>query len=165
MTVERLGRAIAPWGIIVFLLGMLAFASSFAGMDDAKKISEMRAEGQESLWHFLGRLPSSFEAQIFYAVALFGTLGMFANYAKQWLKGQITGNLLSYLFHDNLRGTLLSFSAAIGTGVGGIMAGVFETSSGDFVGWFNVMALSVMNGFTWDSTLNGGQQPTEKKEG
>lgn len=121
----------------------------------AQKISELKSNG-ESLWTFLGRLPASFEAQIFYAIVLFGIIGMFTNYAVKWMKKQIAGSLINYLFHDNLRGTLLSISTTIGIGIGAITGGVFETASGEFVGWFNVMWIALTNGFMWDSALNNG---------
>lgn len=140
---------------LVWLLLLSLPVSTWAGLESAPKVSELR--GNESLWAFLMRLPSSFEAQIFYGVVLFGIVGLFANYATKWLRGEIAGSLIKYLFLDNVRGTLLSLSAAIGVGIGGITAGVFETASGEFVGWFNVMWIGLTNGFMWDAALNGSQ--------
>lgn len=134
-----------------------------AAMEDAEKISEIKGRG-ESLWGFLERLPSSFEAQIFYAVVLFGVIGMFINYAQRWMKKEISGSLINYLFCENIRGTMLSISTTIGVGVGAITGGIFETGSGEFVGWFNVMWVSLMNGFMWDSALNKGQRPVWTEE-
>lgn len=123
----------------------------------ADKISEIKAlHGPETLWQFLGHLPASFEAQIFYALLLGGCVGMLLNYWIKWLRKDIAGSLIAYLFVNNMRGTMLSFVSAIGTGIAGITAGVFETANGDFVGWFNVLWIAVSNGFFWDAAANKG---------
>lgn len=124
----------------------------------APRISEIKQGAGESLWDFLMRLPMSFEAQIFYAVVLFGGVGMFSNYAVKWMRKEIAGSLFKYLFLCNLRGTLLSFSTTVGIGIAAITGGVFETGSGEFVGWFNVLWVSLTNGFMWDAALNRGQR-------
>lgn len=135
---------------------------AFAGMENAQKIGEIKG-GSESLISFLQRLPSSFEAQIFYAVVLFGAVGMFTNYSIKWMRSEISGSLIKYLFFDNFRGTMLSFCTTVGIGIGAITGGVFETASGEFVGWFNVLWISLTNGFMWDAALNRSQtaQPAQ----
>lgn len=144
-----------------------AFLFAIAPLADAleaQKIAEIKAGGNESLWEFLARLPGSFEAQIFYAVGIFGAVGMFMNYIQRWLKKEIAGNLWHYLFDCNIRGTLLSFSTTIGVGIGAITGGVFETASGEFVGWFNVMWVSLTNGFMWDVALNKSERAVWTEE-
>lgn len=142
------------------ILGIFCSGWVLAALAQAPKIAELKGQG-ESLWSFLSRLPGSFEAQVFYGVVLFGAVGMFTNYAVKWMRKDISGSLLAYLFRDNLRGTLLSFSTTVGVGIAAITGGVFETSSGEFVGWFNVMWISLTNGFMWDAALNRGTRPVE----
>ncbi len=141
-----------------FILVVLLLIADGAVALEAQKIAEIRA-GDESLWAFLHRLPSSFEAQIFYAGALFSCLGMLANYFQKWLRKEIAGSLVTYLFIHNPRATLLSYFTALGVFTGGISAGVFETDQGAFVGWFNVMWVALSNGFMWDAALNRGAKP------
>lgn len=125
-----------------------------------EKISALKVQhAQESLWQFLSALPGSFEAQIFYAILLGGLVGMLLNYWIKWLRNEISGSLFGYLFVNNMRGTMLSFVSAVGTGIAGITAGVFETGGGDFVGWFNVLWIAVSNGFFWDAAANKGERP------
>jgi len=142
----------------VLALCMLPYLSTASAIENAQKIAELKGPG-ESLWTFLQRLPASFEAQIFYAISLFGLVGLMANYTVRWMKSEIAGSLFAYLFNDNIRGTLFSYATTIGVGIGAITAGVFETSSGEFVGWFNVMWVSLTNGYMWDAALNQGQRP------
>ena len=124
-------------------------------IEQAKTIQQIKAQ-QVSLWDFLGALPASFEAQMFYGVLLGGLVGMLLNYGIKWLRREISGSLLAYLFVDNIRGTLLSFVSAVGTGLAGIATGVFTTQDGQFVGWFNLMWIAVSNGFFWDAAANKG---------
>lgn len=128
-----------------------------AALAQAPRIAEIR--GNESLLAFLQRLPGTFEAQIFYALVLFGLVGVFVNYFVRWLKKDIAGSLFAYLFRDNVRGTLLSFVSAVGTGLGGISIGFFETPDGQFIGWMNTMIVAFGNGFFWDTIANKGQRP------
>lgn len=144
---------------MILILSLLPYLNhAMADVQNATRISDLKGTG-ETLTHFLQRLPSSFEAQIFYAVVLFGLVGMLANYAVKWMKREIGGSLIKYLFFSNVRGTMLSLFTTIGVGIGAITAGVFETTSGEFVGWFNVMWVSLSNGFMWDATMNQGDRP------
>lgn len=143
---------------LVALLCVLRWGHVFGAIEQAQKIGEIKG-ASESLAQFLSRLPASFEAQIFYAICLFGAAGMLTNYGVKWLKGEIGGSLIKYLFFNNIRGTLLSFFTTVGVGIGAITSGVFETAGGEFVGWFNVMWISLTNGFMWDATMNQGERP------
>lgn len=146
-----------PSSVVFGVILAMFCCAVFAGLENAQKIGEIKGQG-ESFLTFLSRLPASFEAQIFYAVALFGLVGMMANYSVKWMRGEIAGSLISYLFLHNIRATLLSYATTIGVGIGAITAGVFETGSGEFVGWFNVMWVSLTNGYMWDAALNAGQR-------
>lgn len=121
---------------------------------NAQKIADIRA--QESLLQFLASLPTSFEAQLFYVVMVVGALGLFFHYAVKWMRKDIAGGLLQYLFHDNFRGTLLSVTLTVGAGVGAISTGMFEADSGEFIGWFKALVLAFGNGYFWDSVANKG---------
>ena len=123
---------------------------------NGQKIADIKAQSAESLWHFLSALPASFEAQLFYAIVAFGMLGVLVHYAVKWMKKEIEGSLFAYLFVDNVRGTLLSWTSTIGAGVVGITSGMFETPDGSFIGWFRTLVLCFGNGFFWDAVMNKG---------
>lgn len=160
----RTGKEIGAWSVIFGLIGILVATVAMAGgMDQVQKMGEIKG-GSESLWEFARRAPAAFEAQIFYAVLIFGGLGMLANYAVKWMRREIEGSLIIYLFR-NFRSTALAFSTTMGVGIAAITSGVFETSDGMFVGWFNVMWTSLMNGFMWDAALNrSGAQTADTKD-
>jgi hypothetical protein len=102
------------------------------------------------------------EAQIFYAIVVCGALGVFFNYAVKWMKKEIAGSLWAYLFVDNARGTLLSWTSTVGAGVVGITSGMFETPDGTFIGWFRTLVLCFGNGFFWDAVMNRGKGADQK---
>lgn len=113
---------------------------------------------QQTLWEFLMQVPGSMEGQIFIALMLSGTLGVFAHYFHKWLHDEISGNLFSYLFMQYPRRTLLSFSAYVAWVVGLVGTGLFTTPSGEFVGWGVVMILGFTNGYGVDSLANKGKR-------
>lgn len=113
-------------------------------------IQQIQESIPQGLWDFLTQLPASFEAQELYALILAGAVGMLVNFSQKWGRGEITGNLIRYLFIDGRRGTWLSFSGAIGLGITAISAGVFMVDGG-FVGWKAVLWVGVLNGYTSDS--------------
>lgn len=124
---------------------------------NAQKIADLKAQSAESLWQFLEALPGSFEAQLFYAIVAFGLLGVLFHYAVKWMKKEIAGSLYTYLFVDNVRGTLLSWTSTVGAGAVGITSGMFETPDGTFIGWFRTIVLCFGNGFFWDAVMNKGK--------
>lgn len=130
-----------------------------AALAQAPKMSEISKGTGESLWSFLSRLPGTFEAQVFYAICVFGLVGMLANYFVKWLKKEIAGSLLAYLFVHNPRGSLLSYVTTVGVGLGALQMGIFETADDTFVGWLNVMWITLGNGYLFDAALNKGAQP------
>lgn len=121
---------------------------------------KMAAAREESLWHFLQALPTTFEMQIVYAILVSGLLGLFFCYAVKWMRKEIVGSLWAYLFHDNVRGTLLSFTLTVGIGVAGIASGMFEEGNGEFIGWWKTLVLAFGNGYFWDSVANKGKSRT-----
>lgn len=126
---------------------------------DGKSIAQIRAD-DGSLWSFLQQLPSSTEAQLFYALMIAGTLGMVAHYVVKWAKKEIEGNLLCYLFWQNPRGTVLSFCAYTGVTLMAIYADPFHVGAArTFVGWGMVLWLGAFNGFAIDAIANKGQRP------
>jgi hypothetical protein len=110
----------------------------------------------ESLWHFLGQLPGTIEAQQLYALLISGCLGISANYLLKWARQEIAGSLWQYLFKDNARGTVLSVASFIGLAITSIAAGVFTAEAGAYVGWTTVMWFGLTNGFAVDAIANKG---------
>lgn len=145
------------WGAILLLVGLLVADAALAL--DAQKIAEIKASGPQSLWAFLAVMPGSFEAQIFYGLVLAGTVGVVSSYVYQWLKGEIAGSLVHYLFIDHVRGTLLSFAVLTGQALSAVAMGVFEGDDGLFTGWKMVMYSGVLAGFTGDVIVNKGKKP------
>jgi uncharacterized membrane protein len=117
-----------------------------------------------SLWDYLAALPASFEAQLFYALLLAGTLGMMANYVVKWLRDELQGSLFTYLFRTHVKGTLLSLTGSISLAITSIGTGIFTTDAGIFVGWSTVLWFGVTNGFAVDSIANKGQRPVWNDE-
>lgn len=126
---------------------------------DTQTIAQVKAEAPESLWHFLIHLPSTMEAELFYALMLAGTLGMVANYLVKWGKKEIEGCMGEYLFKHNPRGTVLSFCTYAGGALGAIAANAFHVGDAHtFVGWGWVIWMGIGNGFVIDSITNNGQR-------
>ena len=82
-----------------------------------------------------------------------GLVGMFAHYLKSWLKREIAGNLVDYLFRDHPRKTALAVMALAGaTGtaaLGGQLAGLTLEQ---------LVMMAFTTGFACDSALNKGAQ-------
>lgn len=110
----------------------------------------------ESLWHFIGQLPGTIEAQQMYALLISGALGISANYLLKWARQEIAGSLWQYLFKDNVRGTVLSLASFVGLAITSIAAGIFNGESGGYVGWTTVMWFGLTNGFAVDAIANKG---------
>ncbi len=126
---------------------------------NAQKIAEIKAEHVESLWQFLSAVPGSFEAQVFYGFIIAGTVGVSASFIYKWLTRQIAGSLFRYLFVDDVRRTLLSFAVLIGQAITAITMGLFAIDDGTFVGWWNVLYIGALAGFTGDVIANKGKTP------
>lgn len=113
----------------------------------------------ESLWHFLAGLPATMEAQILMALMLAGILGSVAHYLTRWAKNEIKGDLLSYLFIDNPRRSLLSAILLFSELVGEIGTGIFTSADGVFVGWGLVLLSGLKSGYAIDSIANKAERP------
>lgn len=119
-------------------------------------IAEIKASQPMSLWEFLLQLPGSMEAQVLYALLLFGLIGMSGHYTMRWLQGDIRGSLINYMFNQYPRRTILAVSGILGTSLTGITAGAFVNEAGMFVGWLNVLWVGLTTGYAADSVANRG---------
>lgn len=120
----------------------------------AQTVAQIKATtAQESLWDFLSHLPASMEAQVLYAMILFGLIGMCMNWLVKWTRHEVEVNGWLY-FTGNFRYTLGAVLGMGGTALTAISMGVFNTAEGSFVGWLNVIWTASLNGFMWDATVN-----------
>lgn len=122
---------------------------------NAQKISDLKAEHMGSLWDFLQRLPNSMEAQILYGLIIAGLVGLCASWLWKFSNKQV-GCFTKYLFTEEWVRSLASVLGMTGTAVIAVMAGVFETESGEFVGWLNVLWWGAQSGFGIDLAVNRG---------
>lgn len=116
---------------------------------------------QESLLDFLLALPTTMEAQIFYALVLGSALGMLAHYVRQWASRDVDSSLTDYLFRSNPKRTIMTVIGVIGWSAGEVSAGLFTTSGGAFVGWGLVILSGLKTGYAGDSIINKGKRPGE----
>lgn len=126
-------------------------------IDGKQSIAQIRAD-DGTLWYFLQQLPSSSEAQIFYALLIGGFAGMTANWFWKWARKEIDGNLFCYLVIDNPRATLVSLMAYLGLALTALYTDAFHVGDEHvFVGWSMVLWLSATNGFFIDAIANKGK--------
>lgn len=126
-------------------------------MIDGQKLSDVHAQAPD-LWQYLAALPATIEAQQFIALLISGTVGIIAHYTMKWARGEIVGSLLTYLFKDHLRNTVLSFFSYVGfaittIGSGGLM------NDGSSIGWYPILVMGLTTGFAVDAIANKGQRP------
>lgn len=117
-------------------------------------IAEIKSGAPESLWHFLGQLPGSWEAQVWYGLVLGGILGMLGHYIRGRSAGNISGSPIDYFFRDNVWRSVASASAVAGELFAEIGAGLFTTEAGIFVGWGLVIVSGIKSGYGLDSLVN-----------
>lgn len=125
------------------LMGAL-FLASFAAPADvgtAQRIVEMKGGG-ESLWVFAQRLPSSFEAQVFYGLFLSGLAGTIGSFLWKWSQG------VADLHHFTARYAVGQWLWLIGSSIAAIMTVGFQTESGEFFGWLAVLWSGGFAGFS-----------------
>lgn len=156
---RRLGQAVAPWGVLLGIAGILV--AGWALALDAQKISELKGAPRESIWEFLGKLPSSFEAQIFYGVAIAAIAGHLASWAWKFFNRQV-GCFWDYMFKEHVFRTAAALFATMSLCLTAITAGVFEAPSGEFVGWFNVLWWGAQAGAGVDLAINRGSAAGRK---
>jgi hypothetical protein len=124
-----------------------------------------QVHASSTLWEFLLRLPTTMEAQIWYALVLGGVLGMIGHYVRQRSASQIEGNPIDYFFREN---AWRSIGAAVAMAIelfGEVGTGLFTTEAGQFVGWGIVILSGLKTGYLGDSVINKGKRPewTERK--
>lgn len=124
---------------------------------DAQTIAQ--AKHGQSLADFLLALPTTMEAQIFYALTLGCALGMIIHYVRQWASGNAEGGLLDYLFLAHPRRTVLTVIGVVSWSAGEVATGLFTTEAGDFVGWALVILSGLKTGYAGDSIINKGKPP------
>lgn len=128
-----------------------------------------------SLWDFLLSIPSLPESKIMLGLLISGTLGLIANWAVRFARGEV-GSLGNYLFKTNVRRTLLSVLTLFGTLLSSVVSGVFFTDASAalgemaqcaqsvphadkaFVGWINVLWVGATTGFGIDAIINKGER-------
>jgi hypothetical protein len=81
--------------------------------------------------------------------------GMLSHYVKKWLRKEIDGSLVDYLFRDDPRRTTLAILTCIGAGLTGVLQGVFAGMT-----LSQVILLAFSGGYTIDSSVNKGAAPT-----
>ena len=80
-----------------------------------------------------------------------GFVGMFAHYAKKWLRREINGSPIDYLFRDHPRETALAAMAFVGAAGGIYLAGQMHG-----LAFSQLVLLGFTTGYTCDSGLNKG---------
>lgn len=131
-------------------------------INNAQTIAQIKQQAPnltpESLWHWASALPTSFEAEIWYALVFGAILGMFAHYLRGRSQNSISGSPLEYFLHDNV---WRSVAAAMSIGAelfAEIGTGLFTTEAGAFVGWGIVMMSGIKTGYLGDSLVNKGSR-------
>ena len=143
-------------GIMLFSVVTLLGWNALAGVELAQTIAQAKSASPESLWHFLRALPVTMEAQIWYGLLLSGAVGIMAHYFHKWASDEIAGSLFDYLFRQHPKKTILSLSAYVAWTLSLVGTGIFQTGSGEFVGWSIVLILGLTNGYGVDSLANRG---------
>lgn len=78
-----------------------------------------------------------------------GLLGMVSHYFKKWLRKEIVGSLVNYLFRDHARETAYALFAYTGVAASALLAGQFDGMT------LKQLALPAwLLGYTIDSALN-----------
>lgn len=121
--------------IIVVILLMASAVAFGSGLENAAKIAEIKpGPGTESLLAFLLRLPTSFEAQVFYGLVLSGLIGMLGSWLWKWSKGKADG-----FAHFTVKYIVGQALWLIGSAAGVIAVTGFQTDDGQFFGWLMVL--------------------------
>lgn len=121
----------------------------------------------QSLWAYLAALPTTMEAEIFYALLIGGVAGMIGHYVRARASNNIGGNPIDYFFRDNLWRSLAAMIAVAAELAGEVGSGIFTTDTGVFVGWGIVLLSGLKTGYVGDSVINKADRPTwspEKRE-
>lgn len=125
-----------------FLMMTLFAVSTLVHPMDAQHITEIKQGTNESLWAFLERFGTSFEAQIFYGLFGSGIVGALLSYLWKWTQGVANG---SHWTPKYIVGQLLWLA---GASVAAIMTVGFQTPDGQFFGWLSVLWAGGFAGFS-----------------
>lgn len=87
----------------------------------------------------------------FAVFAIVGIGGMIGHYVKKWIRGEIHGNLIAYIFCDHPRQTALAVATFLGTAASLALTGQLDTLT---VG--NLIVTAITTGYTVDSAVNKG---------
>jgi len=119
------------------------------------------------LWSFLMQLPTTHEAQVWYALLLGGIVGMIGHYIRGRAANNIGGNPIDYFFRDNVWRSIGAMVAVASELFGEVGSGLFTTDAGAFVGWGLVLLSGLKTGYLGDSLVNKATRPEwppEKRE-
>lgn len=144
--------------VLFSLVALFLFPAVVLGLGEPIQAAKA-ATDQQSLFQFLGRLPFTMEAQIWYALLIGGALGMFAHYANGRVKGEIAGSPLDYFLRDNFWRSIGAAGTMAGELFAEIGTGLFTTEAGLFVGWGIVILSGIKSGYLGDSVINKGTRP------
>lgn len=148
-------------GAVVLLVAVaLYFWASFAlgGPTDAPRINEIKQGTHESLWDFMGRFGTSFEAQIFYALFASGVAGSVSSFLWKWSQDMVNWNHWSAKY---VVGQLLWLA---GISVAAIATVGFQTESGEFYGWLSVLWSGGFAGFSGEVKIKSKWTPEQQAE-
>lgn len=125
---------------IIMLVTFLA-SHALADPSTAARIVELKG-GSESLWVFLARLPTSFEAQVFYALFGSGVIGSLGSWLWKWSQGVADAS------HFTARYVAGQVLWLVGASVAAIFTVGFQTEDGVFFGWLSVLWAGGFAGFS-----------------
>lgn len=147
---------------LLFLLALWSLLAFAGDIDQKQTIAQLATEHSmtdESLWDFLSKLPTSKDAQIFYAILFGNVLGAFGNYFYRWQAADGDDGLWQYFAaQGKKKAWFVIGSIIIYSGVE-VESGLFVTAGGIFIGWSLVIISGVKTGFM------GASFGTKKKEG
>lgn len=165
--------------LLLWLLAVLAAAiswNSFAiGPPVQEALATAGAAQDQSIFQYLIAFFTSREAEIYGTLLFFGVVGMTGNYTMRWLRNEITGSLVNYMFYQHPRATLLAAVGIASELFAEVGLGIFTTEGGHFAGWSIVIVTALKSGYMGDSIANKGEpkaagpdtviaaQPGEKK--
>lgn len=113
----------------------------------------------QTLTEFVRQFWDGQQLRVFLLLMASGSLGMIANWAVRWARGEIRGCLTVYLFRDNPRATALSLFTYTGAVLAAMQADVVHVGeAGTFIGWANVAWLGASNGYFIDNIVNKGER-------
>ncbi len=126
-------------------------------INNVQTIAQAKAATPD-LWHFLGALPFTQDAEIWYALCIGGFIGMVGHYIRGRASGDISGNPIDYFFRDNFWRSIGAAGAMASELFVEVSSSVFTTDAGIFVGWGIVLLSGLKSGYLGDSVINKGKR-------